>query len=278
MGMVDVVDVIVRCRNEMPHTKRTLDGLAAQTGTRARVLFIDCGSTDGSRDAAVADGCSIVDVAPEQYVPGAVLNAGMRRTRSELVAFVNADAVPVGTDALKHLVAPLVRGGPDLAASYGRQLPRADADPSTRLEYARAFGEAALETRLGTFFSMAASAIRRSTWQCLPFDEGLRYSEDVDWIRRAQALGFRVEYAAAAQFEHSHRYDLHALFRRRSGEGTADTLIHRLGEPSWIGDLGRPLVGSLLRDARRGVLSPQGVARRVVQAAGYFAGRRKARF
>lgn len=259
----------------MPFTARTLAGLATQRNTVARVLFIDCRSTDGSREAAEAAGVEIEDLEPSSYVPGRVLNMGMRRTRSSVVAFVNADAVPLADDALARLCAPLERGD-DVVATYARQLARPDADRLTKLDYARAFGDRVLEVRLGPFFSMAASAIRRDTWERLPFDEDLRYSEDVDWVRRASALGWRVEYVPDARFEHSHVYDLRAHYKRRAGEGTADAAIHRLGPPSAVADLARPLVGSVVRDARAGVLSPVSVATRAVQALGYFTGRRRA--
>ncbi|WP_437737424.1 glycosyltransferase family 2 protein [Sorangium sp. So ce1335] len=272
----DIVDVVVRCRDEMPHTRRTLTALARQESPRARVLFIDSGSTDGSREAALEARVELLDWPPGTYMPGAVINAGMARTRSAVVAFINADAVPRGPDALRRLIAPLCGGGP-AAAAYGRQVPRPGADVLTQLDHARAFpASGTLALRRGTFFSMAASAIRRDVWELLPFDEGLRYSEDVDWVRRAAALGWTTAYAPDAAFEHSHDYDVRGSFQRRRGEGAADTLIHRLGAPSWLSDLARPLAGSLARDALAGASSPRGVATRVAQATGYFAGRRRA--
>lgn len=274
--VVPIVDVVVRCHDEMPHTPRTLQALTRAVSPRARVLLIDSGSTDGSREAAQDSGVDILDWPPGTYMPGAVLNAGMARTRSEVVAFINADAVPRGPDALGKLIAPLLRGDAT-AAVYGRQVPRPGADPLTQSDHARAFpSSGTLAVRRGTFFSMAASAIRRDVWERLPFDETLRYSEDVDWVCRAAALGWTVAYAPDATFEHSHDYDVRGSFRRRRGEGAADTLIHRLGEPSWLSDLARPLAGCLVRDALAGVASPRGIATRLAQATGYFAGRRRA--
>lgn len=271
----EVVDVVVRCRNEMPFTERTLAALASQRAPRARVLFIDCDSTDGSREVAVSAGARVIDLAPEAYIPGKVLNAGMEMTQSEVVAFVNADAIPLDDGALGRLVAPLLGEG-RVAATFGKQVARPDADPLTKVDYARAFGDRPVQTRRGAFFSMAASAIRRDVWEALPFDEKLRYSEDVDWTQRASALGWGVEYVPEAAFEHSHSYDLRAHLKRRSGEGKADKAIFRLGAPSVVKDLLRPLAGSIVRDARARVLSPSGVAVRVAQAAGYFAGRASA--
>lgn len=274
----NAVDVVVRCRNEMPWTERALQGLAIQEGVEPRILFIDCHSDDGSREAAASRGLAVDDLDPEAYIPGRVLNTAMRRTSSDVVAFINADAVPLASDAVHGLVAPL-RDRPELAATYGRQLPRREADALTRSDYARAFPPAsALQTRFGTFFSMAASAIRRSVWERLPFDEELRYSEDADWVHRALALGWEIAYVPEACFEHSHAYDLAGHFRRRRGEGIADRLIYRLGPPTLARDLLRPLTGAMWRDLWAGAGSPQGAVVRMAQAAGYFIGRRHTRW
>lgn len=274
MSPTEIIDVVVRCRNEMPFAERTLRALARQSA-RNRVTFLDCGSTDGSREVAVAAGVRIVDIDPRRYVPGVVLNQGMEATRSEVVAFVNADAVPLHDDALAELVAPLGAGS-GLAATFGRQVARPDADPAVQLEYARAFGDSSPRLRRGTFFSMAASALRRDAWASLRFDPTLRYSEDVDFVRRAEAAGLGVHYAPGARFEHSHDYTPAEHRKRRAGEGEADTHIYGLGEPSLVGDLLRPAVGAVLRDLRAGLASPRVLGVRAMQALGYFEGRRRA--
>lgn len=265
------VDVVMRCRNEMPHTIRALDALAAQRGVSPRVFFYDCGSTDGSREEAERRGLDVLAVDPLSYRPGQVLNRGMRQTSSEVVAFINADAVALDPWALSALLAPLL-ADPQVGATFGRQEARPGASEATRLDSERAFGQrSAAPLARGVFFSMAASAISRRAWRTLPFDEDLRYSEDVDWTTRLRALGFRVAYRPDARFEHSHEYTLRQHFRRRQGEGAAETTIFRLAAPSLWGEMLRPLAGSLLRDflARQ----PTTLPTRLAQASGFFLGR-----
>ena len=271
-----LVDVVSRCKDEMPYATRCFAMLARQAAVGARVLVVDCGSTDGSREAAVAAGCTVVDLDPAAYIPGAVLNMGMARTRSPIVAFINADAVPLRDDALALLIAPLL-DDETLACTFGRQVARPGAASQTRADLERAFGlEAPVRTRRGAFFSMAAAAVRRRVWEALPFDVALRYSEDVDWTHRLGALGWRARYVPGAAFEHSHDYGVRAQMRRRAGEGAADHAVHRLGAPRLVGDLVRPLAGCLLRDAREGRWSLEGRVDRVAQAVGYFSGRARA--
>lgn len=120
----------------------------------------------------------------------------------------------------------------------------------------RAFGHDALAVRHGSFFSMAAAAVRRSVWSALPFDADLRYSEDVDWTALAERLGWSVAYVPASRFEHSHDYSLRGHFKRRRGEGVADTTIHRLGAASVLRDLVRPTAGALTPSRTSGNTRP----------------------
>jgi rhamnosyltransferase len=261
------IDVVVRCKNEMPFAAETLAALRG-----FRVLFVDDGSTDGSTGAAAAVGARIVAataLSPGGYVPGRVLNAAMARTAGDWVAFVNADAIPRVEEAVEQLIAACQGGA---AAAYGRQDARPGAPPAVRADHERAFPGPG-EPVLPGFFSMAASAIRRDVWRALPFDETLRFSEDVDWTRRVRGLGHRVVYVPGARFEHSHTYPARALYRRMRGEGAIDRFLAHDGPPGLLRQGAAPLLGAIARDVGAGLLDPRTLALRVVAQAGRFAGR-----
>ncbi len=262
------VDVVVRCFNEMPHLTRTLSVLLQDP--RLRVRLFDSGSTDGSIDEAVRAGVQIVSTRSPKYVPGKVLNDAMRKTEGEVVAFVNADAVPLSHDAVTRLVEACECGA---AASFGRQVPRPDATPATRADYARAFPASREGNGLVHFYSMAASAIRRDVWEALPFDEALRFSEDVDWTQRVRVLGRAIRYVPGAVVEHSHDYDERQRWKRMFGEGEADAAIYRVGAPGVVRGFAAPLFAQLLRDAGSGVIHAGVARRRVLEQAARWRGR-----
>lgn len=264
------IDVVVRCKNEMPHAPRVFRAL---TRPDLHVIVFDSGSTDGSREQAVAAGFDIVDIAPEAYVPGRVLNQAMKCTSGDVVAFVNADAVPLSDDAVDKLVAACRAGA---AASYGTQVARPDARPITRTDYARVFPADPEGPGFRHFFSMAASAVRRDVWEALPFDPDLRYSEDVDWTFRVRALGRRIVFVPDARFEHSHDYDLRAMWKRMSGEGRADVPIFRSRPPGIARGVVLPLAAQTVRDVRAGIASPETFALRVVAQVAKLHGAREA--
>jgi rhamnosyltransferase len=93
---------------------------------------------------------------------------------------------------------------------------------------------------------MASSAIRRSVWEDLRFNEGLKISEDVDWTWRARQRGFTVRYAPDSVVLHSHNYSLREYARRQYLEGRDEALI--FDWPRWQRSL---LRHSLLPWARR---------------------------
>jgi hypothetical protein len=259
------LEVVVRCKNEMPWISSTLERLARLP---VDITVIDSGSTDGSLEVAKRAGVRIVRILPQDYVPGRVLNDAMRRTSGDVVAFVNADAIPLHDDAAFRLASACRAGA---AAAYGRQAARASARAITRIDHDRCFPRDPRGPGFRHFFSMAASAIRRDVWEALPFDDGLRYSEDVDWTWRLKALGLTVAYVPDAEFEHSHDYDARAMYRRMLGEGRAHGVIFREGRESVGRGLVRPLMAQIARDVVKGRAGD--AALRVAAQVGRFRGR-----
>jgi glycosyltransferase involved in cell wall biosynthesis len=257
---LEAVDVVVRCRSGMPHAARTLAGLERQRGVTARVLFLDCCSTDGSREVAVAHGVRVIDVEPRSHVPAAALNLGMRETRSKIVVFMEADAFPA-RDALARLIGPLQREpeatGP--AATYGRQ---------------RARGKASRDGA-ARFASMAPIALLRDAWETLHWDERFGYDEAAGWTRRIEALGFWSAEVREAAFDRA-REGARVGVRARATDGEAAAAIYRLGSPSLLHDLTRPFAGSLLRDLRAGLATPKAAPPGEPQSLGYLQARRRA--
>lgn len=155
-----------------------------------------------------------------EYRPGQRLNYMIRHCRGDIVVFNNADAVPLDRHWLQELISPLLDGRADVV--YGNQLPRSDAAYLVRKDNLRAFGDGREAARWRFFFSLATAAARRADLVEHPFDEDIRYSEDVEWAHRRP---MRIVYAPAARVEHSHNYTVPELKKRFFGEGAADAVI-----------------------------------------------------
>ena len=248
--MDPLISIILRSHNEVHYFGATLDAIAHQSEDRFELIVVDNDSTDGTAELGRRSADRFFRVPAGHYRPGPVLNLAARAARGEVLAFINADATPLASDWLKHLVEPLLAGR--AVATFGRQLPRPDAKPWVRFNYARAFGDGAQHATWRHFFSLANAALLRRVWERRPFSPSLRYSEDVDWSYWCKQSGLPVVYTPAAAAMHSHNYTLRESWRRHYGEGEAEAEIFGY-EPNHDTLLRRLLARwgmAILRDAR----------------------------
>ena len=217
-----LVSVLVRSCNDEPFIARTLRALFEQECTVPfEVISCDDASTDRTPEIIAAFPQVKRMPRPEgEYRPGRRLNAMVRYCSGDLVVFNNADAVPLDRHYLRELIKPLLTDAAD--AVYGNQLARPDAAYLVRKDNLRAFGDGREAARWRFFFSLAAAAARREDLIRHPFDETIRYSEDVEWAHRRKQ---RIVYAPEARVEHSHNYTFAELKKRFYGEGGADAVI-----------------------------------------------------
>ncbi len=278
--------LIMRSMNEQPYTDRALAGLARQTFQDYVLYNVDSGSTDGTLEAVQRfnrDPGRVIQIAPEDYVPGAVLNDMIARTREPIVAFLNADAVPCDARWFEKLLAPILAGEADAAMS--RQIPRDSARFVVKYDMQRAYDSKNLKGNDSDLFSAVACAFKRELWEETKFyTEG--YAEDLAWAKQCKARGARFLLVDDSVVEHSHNYTLEGLYKKRYRHGIAYAYIHG-ARPAFAKQCfawGREVVRDLffaMKSLRPGVI-PYNVLYRTLIHAAYHAGmregvRRKAR-
>lgn len=144
-----MIDVVMRCRNDIAMLPGTLAGLAKQSYP-FRLLAFDNGSTDGSRELLAKHADVMVDVPAGKYIPGRVLNDAMRKTTSPLVAFLNSDCEPLDEHWLTRLLEAME--GANVSAAFGRQLPRPGCLPWFERDTEMIFGDGVEHANGGTAF------------------------------------------------------------------------------------------------------------------------------
>ena len=222
-----MISIIIRAKDEMPWLKYTLRLLKLQERQDYELICVDSGSQDGSWELLQESGAKICyRIKPEDYIPGKVLNQAIAQSSGEIIVFNNADCVPQNRYWLSELVLPL-ETDPSMAASYACQIARPDAHPLVQKDYDRAFGDGSIAATWKHFFSLASSAVRRDLILQHPFDEDIRYSEDIEWSWRMKGLGYGIGYAKDAKVWHSHNYNLKQIKKRYLGEGKAEAFIYR---------------------------------------------------
>ena len=220
------ISVIVRARDDESFIGKTLDGIFSQWPPPSEVIVCDDDSSDRTREIAAMRPVRFVERPEGPYVPGRTLNKLVREAKGDIVVFDNSDAVPLDPHWLESLVKPLLADGN--AFSFANQLPRPDAQALVRKDSRRAFGDGKVQSTWRFFFSLASSATWRRNLVEVPFDEKIRYSEDVEWAWRNSRRGkdpVKIVYCPDARVEHSHNYTLRQLAKRFRGEGAADAAI-----------------------------------------------------
>jgi len=214
-----VCSVIIRCLNEEVYIGHLLDTLLDQSVSDFECIVVDSGSTDSTLAIVARYPVRILRLASEQFSFGRALNLGLRAAHAPLAVLASAHVYPAGPDWLERLIAPFA--DPQVALVYGKQRGNTTTKYSEHHIFARQFPDDAHRQQEPPFCNNANAAIRRTVWEKLPYDENLTGLEDIDWARRAMALGHRIVYAPQAEVIHVHDESPSRIFRRYFREALA---------------------------------------------------------
>ena len=263
-------------------------GLRLQGLPPSQVLVVDSSSEDGTRELAAAEGFQVHRIERRDFNHG-----GTRQLAAELVpwasivVYLTQDAVLAAPDAVELLLEAFK--DPNVAAAYGRQLPRPNAGPIEA--HARLFNYPPrsevrdLESRhtLGikaAFLSNSFAAYRVNELQEVGgFPTDAIMAEDAIVAGRLLLAGWMIAYVAEAQVYHSHPFTLAQEFQRYFDTGVyhvqEEWLREKFGKP---GGEGKRFVISELSYLVPGHLHlvPYALLRTVSKAIGYQLGLHKA--
>jgi mycofactocin system glycosyltransferase len=229
------VSVVIPVRDRHAELARCLAGLrdaAACAGADAPpVVVVDDSSADPGAIAAIAAGGGARVVRRDvNGGPAAARNTGLAAVATPLVAFLDSDCVPRAgwlDRLLPHFADPAV------GAVAPRIVPHeAGTGWLARYEGASStldMGRRPSIVRPGARVSYvpgAALVVRRSAAGA-GFTEGMFVGEDVDFVWRMAAAGWRVRYEPAAVMGHDHRVRLRSWFSRRADYGTSAAALER---------------------------------------------------
>ncbi len=209
----------MRSMNDASLIGDTLRGVYGQDyPAGVQLIHIDSGSSDGTVDLIKASKpWKLIQILPKEYIPGVVLNRGMRESDSEWVVFLNSDAEPVDARWLSALM-KVATSEANVGTAFSRQVPRPDCQAVFAHDYDRCFGPHRESVSWEHFFSMVSCVVNRRAWEARPFREDLQYAEDDEWSRRLKAEGWKVLFAPESLAMHSHNYTLKQAYKRAYGD------------------------------------------------------------
>lgn len=178
------VSVVIPVLNGARTIGDTLTGLMNQAPYPGdvEILAVDNGSTDGT--PAIVRSFPVALLAEAKLGPSAARNRGLQAAQGDIVAYLDADALPART-WLREITASFT--DPDVLLVAGRLLPLRPATPAERY-YARAFLDRGPENAALRDFPFAAAAnmaVRRSVAQAIGgWDEDFLAAQDVEFSYR----------------------------------------------------------------------------------------------
>lgn len=254
MGGANIpVTVVMRSYNDAALLPRTLDALDAQQGVEVTLFVYESASSDASKEIFEEHGYDYIrHLAPGEYRSSKVLNDGAWRSRDELVAYVNSDAIMTERLTLRRM-ADAILADHQTCGAFARQTVRADAGPMTRVDYHVAFeNRQELGDPAASWMSLVCSMVRRSALVSNPFDETLTFAEDAVWSQGMIDRGWRTVYVREAVAEHSHNYTWEERYRRTYGDAAAlARILRRAPDRSYLSGFLIPYLKRCLRDLPR---------------------------
>lgn len=216
-----MISVIIPTRNAEGHIRSLLDSLRRQS-VPSETILIDSSSTDNTVNIAESFGAKTKIIVSGLFGHGKTRNQAVALATSDIIVFLTQDALPADERFLENLIKPLKN--PEIAAAYGRQIPKMDAKPTEKfsrffnypdtplIKDSNAFSMLGIKT---FFFSNVCSAIRRKEFEKLGgFSENLIMNEDMLFAGRLIKGGYKIAYVPEARVIHSHNYSLGQQFRR----------------------------------------------------------------
>lgn len=222
-----LASIIIATRNEEKNIGQCLDRVYCQCVDFAfEVVVIDSGSRDRTVGIVGKYPAHLLQIPASEFHHARTRNLGASSSSGKYLVFLSGDAVPASSHWLRTLVKNFT--DVEIAAVYGRQLPRADATPERAFFLQHRYGTERLVKstknngsgkHLLYQFSNVNSAIRREVWERLPFPEDVNAYEDFSFAIQAVRQGYSIAYEPGAAVFHSHNYSLWRSFQQYFDSG-----------------------------------------------------------
>jgi len=203
--------------------EQALSSLYSQTFTDFDLYVVDSGSTDQTIEIVKEFPCSLKQIEPSSYYPGAVLNMGIEGIDADIIVFQNSDVVLLSPESLENLLNSF--SDPEIHAAFARQVPRPEAKAWVKRDYESSFPNSPTPPEW-IVLSLPFAAMRKSTWKRHHFYADAWASEDTEWGVWAQKTELGIKYVHDSLVMHSHNYTLSQIYGRKFVEGEADAFIY----------------------------------------------------
>ena len=208
-----MVSVIIPTLNAEVYIHNLIRVLQGQS-VFCEIIIVDSSSSDNTVAIAESYGLKVIRIKRKDFDHGGTRNLAASNAKSDVLVYLTQDALLEDTKCIENLVKPL--SDPMVATSYGRQLPKTDANPLER--FSRLFNYPSTESIKGIG----------------GFPNRTIMNEDMFLAARLLQKGYKIAYSPKASVYHSHDYSLSIQFKRYFDIGVF------FSRNRWIRDLAKP--------------------------------------
>jgi rhamnosyltransferase len=233
--MRPLISIVRVAKNDLHNLRHSIPLVLQQNiSLPYEIIVIDSGSSDGSVEflkqiSKVNSRLLLYEIPSGEFHHARTRNLGISLSKSNIVVFLNGDAIPCDEHWLNNIVSPVIKGEPvGIAASYGKQVPRDDADISNycrmTFNYHNNFMIKDKNSKLSKaelyFFSTVNCCINTKMISAPVFDEKYPVYEDVSLSYKIINSELRIVYCPDAAVIHSHNFSYYDILRRYFDAGS----------------------------------------------------------
>jgi len=210
------ISVVVPVRNEEDSVRCLIEGLLAQTLPPREIVITDGGSIDATREIIeefIGRGAPVRMIREEDSMPGRARNVGVEHAQCDWIAFTDAGTRP--EPQWLAALAGRVGDQADVDVVYGSFAPIVDSFFKECAAMAYLPPPLDIEGAATSSKSIASALMRRGVWAAVGgFPEHLRSAEDLLFMQRIEARGFRELRAPEAMVHWNIQANLWRTFKR----------------------------------------------------------------
>ncbi|MBJ6727098.1 glycosyltransferase family 2 protein [Geomesophilobacter sediminis] len=233
------VSVIIPTHNRADLITEAIDSVLAQTYTDYEIIVVDDGSTDQTAEALGRYGDSVLYLYQSQMGPSAARNAGIKRAKGDLIAFLDSDDMWLPEKLSAQVAAMEANPSVGLVATGYATISAGEAKKDEQV----LSGAEVSEVRSCHYKNYFATSTVMVRADCLKkvgrFDESLHFAEDWDlWLRILQAYDFTYIGRVLTRYRkhllnitqtsfHRNVKDWEKVIERHRGRSFKEWLIHQ---------------------------------------------------
>lgn len=230
------VSIIIPTKNGGDIYKQVLDKVLSQElSSNFEVIIVDSGSKDETvtytrEKLQTHQNIVLKEIQPSEFGHGKTRNLGASIAQGEFLVFITQDALPYDNIWLREIIKPFeISKG--IVGVFSKHLPYEDCDIFEKHNlhtHFNNFGQGTVIYKMDDkeryekeegyrhllcFYSDNSSAMRKSIWQKIPYDD-VDFAEDQLWAKKIIELGYSKAYTSEAIVYHSHNYSFREMMMR----------------------------------------------------------------